>query len=178
MSRQDSSPEFSRPLALRDIEADGVNRPVEATQAERAALAERFGLLAIEELRAELAIRRLRERGVVTVQGRLRARVIQACVVTLDPVKSSIEQPIDERFSLRKIIDGQEILASDDNDFDEPLEGDLLDLGEIVAQCLSLALDPYPRKDGATLEMRGPDSVASAPDGPFAELAKLKRDRT
>ena len=39
-------------------------------------------------LRADLTIRRLRERGVIAVQGEFSARVVQECVVTLDPIES------------------------------------------------------------------------------------------
>jgi uncharacterized metal-binding protein YceD (DUF177 family) len=52
-----------------------------------------------------------------------------------------------------------------------------LDLGEVAAEELSLALDPYPRKPGARLEKsRYGESEEEAEKGrnPFAVLAGLK----
>jgi hypothetical protein len=43
----------------------------------------------------------------------------------------------------------------------EPFEGDAIDIGEAVAQQLALALDPYPRAPGASLEGGG-DSAQPA----------------
>lgn len=178
MNLQEGSPEFSRPLQLRAIEADGMHRAIEATAAERAGLARRFGLLGIEELRADLTIRRLRERGVIAVQGEFSARVVQECVVTLDPIESRIEQAVDERLTPVESAEERIILAAEEEDFEEPVQGDTLDLGEIVAQCLSLALDPYPRKEGAALDLQDREGDPSKHDGPFAALANLKRGST
>jgi len=178
MNRQDSSPEFPRPLQLRAIEPGGTPRAIEATAAERVGLARRLGILCVDELRAELVIQRLQERGVIAVQGQFWARVVQECVVTLDPVESRIEQTIDERFTPVEVSHERVILASQEEDFEEPIAGDRLDLGEIVAQCLSLALDPYPRKEGAALDLQDHEGDASGLDSPFAALVNLKRGST
>ncbi|MEM6491718.1 MAG: DUF177 domain-containing protein, partial [Pseudomonadota bacterium] len=58
-------------------------------------------------------------------------------------------------------------------DAPEPVDGDAIDLGELAAQALSLALDPHPRAPDA------PDDASyaeadSAPPSPFAKLAVLK----
>ena len=62
------------------------------------------------------------------------------------------------------------------SDFDaEPLEEDRLDLAEIAAEELYLALDPYPRAPGARVSA-GDNGGENGParTGPFAALAALK----
>jgi hypothetical protein len=53
----------------------------------------------------------------------------------------------------------------------EPLPSDILDIGEAVAQQLSLALDPYPRAPGAIA-----GAPAERPVSPFAALARWKEN--
>jgi hypothetical protein len=52
------------------------------------------------------------------------------------------------------------------------LIGGTVDLGALATEFLILGLDPYPRKPGATFQ---PPGGASADEGPFAALAKLKK---
>jgi hypothetical protein len=60
----------------------------------------------------------------------------------------------------------------DEDPDDLPAEAGAVDMGEALAQQLSLALDPYPRAPGAELPAEATDGGAH---GPFAALAKLKR---
>ena len=59
-------------------------------------------------------------------------------------------------------------------DLPEPLPEGALDLGETVAQQLSLGLDPYPRAPGSELDSRWRGETGP-PQGPFAGLAALKK---
>src|SRR6267142_5330683 len=83
-------------------------------------------------------------------------RWLSASVLTLDPVT----QELDDAFRLvfkkdladeRDPESGEAVLSAH-ADSPEPLSGNLLDVGEIVAEQLSLAADPYPRRPGAKLE--------------------------
>ncbi len=157
--------ELSRIVRLDRVPARGVAIDVTASEAERAALARRFDLLALPALKAEVTVRPGLG-GVWSVTGRLRAEVVQACVVTLDPVAQSIDEAIDLRFA----ADAK--ATADDPEAPEPLEGDTIDVGAIVADHLSLALDPFPRAPGATYEP-APEPADAKPN-PFAALEQLK----
>jgi uncharacterized metal-binding protein YceD (DUF177 family) len=159
--------ELSRPLTLDHVPAAGQFLLLVASEAERAALAERFGLLALLSLPGELQLRPGPE-GRVLVTGRLMAEVEQACVVTLEPVR----QLVDEMVAWRLLPDGVEPSDGDEDPDDLPAEAGAVDMGEALAQQLSLALDPYPRAPGAELPAEATDGGAH---GPFAALAKLKR---
>ncbi len=160
------SPEFSRPLALARIGPEGRREVLEASPAERAALARRFGILSIESLRAELMLRPEPD-GAVRADGRLEAAVTQSCVVTLEPVAQRVEEPI----ALRFLPSGREPDEGPEEIDEIETEGDVADLGEAVAEELALALDPYPRAPGATL----PVTATDASGNPFAALAALRQ---
>ncbi len=81
--------EFSRLFALDALRDRTVHQRISADN-ERAALAERFGILAIGRLDAELSIRRVRGGRAVRVEGSLTGDVTQACVVSLAPVEQKV----------------------------------------------------------------------------------------
>jgi len=159
--------EFPHPLVLAHVPAAGQRLRLMADAAQCAALARRMGILAVRSLAAELDLRPAEE-GCIAVTGRLTAEVEQECVVSLQPLR----QPIQEDFAWRLLPDGREPSDGDDDPDDIEAPGGVADLGEAVAQQLSLALDPYPRAPDAR---RPDDPGGQGPHGPFAALAKLKR---
>jgi uncharacterized metal-binding protein YceD (DUF177 family) len=160
-----SQEELSRVVRLDRVPARGLDIDVQASETERAALAKRFELLELPSLKAEVTVQPGMG-GVWTVSGRLSAEVVQACIVTLDPVPQSIDETFDLRFAAGAAG------RSDDPEAPEPLEGDTIDVGAIVADHLSLALDPFPRAPGATYEPA--PELADAKPNPFAALEQLK----
>ena len=131
MGRTDETlPEFSRVVSLKDLGKDEMRLDLVASTEECAALARRFELSAIEGLRATGGLWRLGG-GRVRLRVKLRTEVSQTCVVTLDPVVNQIEEDLDILFE----TDTND-LATMDMSFDptsdrEPLTGDSLDVGEI-----------------------------------------------
>jgi uncharacterized metal-binding protein YceD (DUF177 family) len=159
----------------RKIELDRLPPSVEtiheiaAGEAERAELARRLALVALDRLEARVTLARLAG-GLVRLTADLSADVVQECVVTLEPVASRVE----DRFTL---LYGQaqgeagEVVLSGEAELVEPVSGGSLDIGEAVAQQLSLALDPYPRLAGAAV---GAPEAGPGNASPFAALAKWK----
>lgn len=158
-------PEFSRPVALGLVGPEGRWEALEADEAERAALALRLGIPAVERLRAELRLRP-EPGGAVLAEGRLSAAVVQSCVVTLEPVAQRIEEDV----ALRLLPAGREPEDGPDEVDEIATQGGVADLGEAVAEQLALALDPYPRAPGAAL----PAEAADAGEHPMAALTKLR----
>lgn len=133
------------------------------------------------------AIRKLRFAGQLSPEGSrdwrldasLGATVVQSCVVTLAPVTTRIDRTVVRRFlaDMPDAGDAEEIEMAEDETI-EPLTG-TVDLSQVMAEALALALPDYPRADGAELE----ESVFAAPETtplrdadlkPFAGLAALK----
>ncbi len=174
-----SPPEFSRPVSVARLGGKIATYSIEATEAERAALARRFDLVALDRLVAEITLAR-QVGGAVRLEGRLEASLAQSCVVTLEPVPEEIE----DAFVLiyRPDLDEDEAdrlaLEHPEDDVVEPLIGEAIDIGEAVAQSLSIAMDPYPRAPGVELLVVGDETDDEAPvEGPtpFDALARLKR---
>jgi uncharacterized metal-binding protein YceD (DUF177 family) len=169
------TPEFSRLIAIDRVPPEGLTEELTATEDERRALAERFGLNALHELSALLRLEPWR-RGGVKVTGRFEARVEQTCVVTLEPFEQPMSEEITRYFAGRNspgptpVVRSVESLGEDEP---EIISGGSIDLGELVAESFGLALDPYPRKPGAEFK-----SAAERGDeprmGPFAGLKSLK----
>ncbi len=168
----------------------------EQTPQERAALARRFRLVGFDLLRATVKIEPVDGtdgkggEGLLRLSGHLSAEVSQACVVTLEPVASRIEEDFTLLYSLEPgptpaPLGAEVVVDPEAEEPPEPLGPGGLDLGEVVAQQLAVALDPYPRAPGAALEAAllgvpgTPGTSAGAAEaGPregFAVLEALRR---
>ena len=163
--------EFSRLLKTEDIAALPLQREVRATKEECRALARRFHLEALEHLAAQLRASAW-NRGGVRVEGELKAQVLQRCVVSLEPMPQGIDKRFVSFFTPPDALDevSMENLPVE-VEAPEVIEAQGVDLGELVAQQLSLALDPYPHLPDARL----PDFATAKPSSasPFADLSHL-----
>ena len=170
-----TAPELSRPNRLETIGGSTRSVTVTAEPAERAALAERFGLISLDRLDAEVRLERDGE--AVRADGRLIADVVQACVATGEPVPAQIDEAFALRFVPEALIDqGDEVELSDLDCDTLPHDGKAIELGEAIAETLALALDPYPRCPEAEAALREAgvtdEESARAASSPFAALKK------
>jgi len=189
-------PEFSRPFSVgalgRISGEDEVAERIEATAAERQAIAQRLALVSLDRLAADLRLRGSEDGTVIAVSGRIEAEATQSCVVSLAPLRSQLAEDFTSLYSLAPAATGGtgEVggpVGVDEVDVDavgddppEALGPDGLDLGEAVVQRLAMALDPYPRCDGATLEALGwggEDDVEGDRESPFKDLKTLTQGR-
>jgi len=154
----------------------------EASEADCAALAEHMGVVAVESMAADLVVKRWKRDG-VAVDGRLTAAVVQACVVTLDPVHEAIDEPVEfvfvpETSKLARIAptsDGELHLDPEGADIPETFRGEKIDLGTFLTELLALSLDPYPRSDGAEFtELDTDPDPTGGVVSPFAGLKRLQ----
>lgn len=141
------SPEFSRPHDLSEIEDASLSIELIATEDECRLLAQRFGQQSIRDLRACLTLAWLNPGRILSVSGSIGAEVLQTCVVSLEAVRSVVEEDINLVFAR----DAEELRDIEDRKDAELLEGETIDLGEVVAEEFSLALDPYPRREDIDL---------------------------
>ena len=171
--------EFSRAVTLEEIGREGLHKDLKASAEECMALAPRLGLLAIGSVSAKLDIRKSKDGSVVTVTGRLAAKVTQECIVTLEPVEAEVSAELSERFVRQEEIEPEAVVEVEDEEwYDEIIEGDSIDIGEMVSQCLTLELEPYPRKEGIEFELSESDLNAEGVTGPFMELTGLIRNNS
>lgn len=174
--------EFSRTVEVDRIAASASHFKFDANPAECAALADRFGLISLDRFHASFSLRRLRK-DLIRVKGHISASLVQACVVTLEPIPAEIAEDLELDFSESMDEPGTEMdLDAEAADGPEPLSGGMIDLGEVAAEQLGLALDPYPRKAGAEIptEWAGDPAAEPVPEpkvNPFAALEKLTKGR-
>jgi uncharacterized metal-binding protein YceD (DUF177 family) len=165
-----SAPEFSRLVSLARVGPQPFRQRIEATSQERENLSRRFDLLALYGLVAEIELRR-QSREVILLEAAFEAEFDQCCAVTLDPVRGAISR----HFSLVYGPAGEdalEISLSGEEPALEPLIGDAIDIGEAVAQELSLSLPDFPRHPDAMIEGVDPAEPVATP---FASLAQLQK---
>lgn len=148
-------------------------------QAGQDALARFLQVLSVENARFKGEIRPVGKEDWI-VEGRLTARVAQACVISLAPVMQDIDEAVRRRF-----IPADEIGEDDEIDLDLDAEDDTdgytdrIDLGLLMTEAIALALDPYPRAADAELgdaefSPPGAEPISDEIVKPFAKLAALK----
>ncbi len=141
----------------------------------------------------------------VRLRVKFAADVVQSCVVTLEPVVAHLEQGFEVDYLpegaeqikagisdgdgfageftgdftgdfTSEYVAGEVVIDIDEVDPPEILIGNEIDVGEVIAENLSLALDPYPRAPEAEVDAdqieRQNEEIAA--DNPFAVLQKLK----
>ena len=188
--------EWSCLIEADDITAEKMRLSITPDKEARANLVRRLGVLGFDSLKADLELRREQGGMVVHVVGHINAVLQQACVVTLDPVEAKVSKAFeawfadpDQAVTLAKAKHDKNVKASGETPIleecedPEPIIDGKIDLGELVTQHLSLAIDPYPHAEGVHYEF-GDDDQQKVPEAfksnPFAKLkdwkAKLDRD--
>ncbi len=175
----ETSVEFSRRIEAEKITTKPWTDRFEATEAECEALSRRFGLESLKNVKAEVTLRRVSGGKMILAEGVFDADVTQKCVVTLDPIRSHIKSEFKSMFTENNVrfLPGAEVVVSaEDEESPEPIENGMIDMGELVAQHLSLELNPYPRKLGVKVsEGIEKEDKNGKTSSPFDILAKLKK---
>lgn len=186
-------PEWSHKIDAADIGLTPISTSISASPQERKDLARRMGVELIEKLEAQLVLQRLEKNLILHVAGDLRARVMQPCVVTLEPIQQDIESKIEGWFADAESVvpiarvrherqgkTGAELKILEEEDDPEPLIDGEVDLGELVAQHLCLSINPYPHKEGAAFEQESIKNKGNVPEtrqNPFAVLKNWKKGK-
>lgn len=176
--------EEARRVSVADLRAASLHFEGSLDAAARAALAKRFDIPEVTSLSYDLTTRPWRTG--VRVTGSIAGGVIQECVVTLDPVPGEIDEDVDRGFLPMETLYSEdkpgsehEVVADSElGDIPEPLT-DPLDMADIVAETLGVALDPYPRSADAQEAVfssipPGAEPIVEAEIKPFAGLAALR----
>ena len=158
-----------------EIPEAGLHQTRAATEAERGKVAAGLAVVSCERIEAEFTVRAT-GKGHYRLAGKVAARLTQRCVVTLDPVTQTAEGTFDVEFCPPAELpqggeDEVEALSAAEI---EPIEHGRIDVGRIIYETLSAAVDPYPRKAGAEFATDEAGGSLAGESGPFAALKKLK----
>ena len=182
--------EWSHFIDADDVGPDKLRLSITPDKEARQNLVKRLGILGVDSIKADLELNREQGGMVVHVKGHILATLSQSCVVTLDPVKTKVNETFDawyadpdQAIALAKVKHDKQVKANgetpiiDEQEDPEKIIGGKIDLGEVVTQHLSLAIDPYPHKEGVKYEY-GDDEPEKVPEAfknnPFAALKDWK----
>lgn len=146
------------------------------TDEERAALAADLGLLGLHGLDFTGEITPSGKDELV-LTGTIAATVDQACVVTLAPVRSVLSDAVRRRYVAGLADPTGDEAEMPEDDTIEPMP-EVINLAEVAAEALVLALPLYPRAAGSELGQalhaaEGVDPLTDSDLKPFAGLASL-----
>jgi uncharacterized metal-binding protein YceD (DUF177 family) len=165
------APEFSRLVDVARLSTRPFRQRIEATAEERERLSQRFDLISLDHVVADVELRR-QSPEMILLEAEFAAEFEQCCAVSLEPVRGAVS----DRFSLvygPAPEEEQEIALTSDEPAFEPLDGNSIDIGDAVAQELSLALPIFPRDPEARIDQA---AMAEPLEGPFAMLVRVRKD--
>lgn len=162
--------ELSRPCDATRLPA--AEQVITASQEECAALAKRFGLVAVNALDARIMLKP--DGPTVRATGRFTADIVQSCAVSGEDLPVKIAEPIALHFvPPADSPESEEEIELEADELDEiEMDGTRFDLGEAVAQSLALAIDPYLEGPGAEEARRKAGIMSEGASGPLADALK------
>jgi hypothetical protein len=173
----DAPPPLSRSFDLNRLSEAGYETTIEAGPEDRGKLAEWADVIAVNRFVGSIVMHRLSSNR-FAYEAHLEADIEQACAVSLEPVFSNIAMDFTRELHLvphvKKVIDisGELSSAAGDDAVPEEIDSPRYDIAAPLLEEFLLAIDPYPKAQGANLDL--PDDAAAKPENPFAVLKGLK----
>ncbi|UTW54113.1 DUF177 domain-containing protein [Kordiimonas sp. SCSIO 12610] len=176
--------DFSHSLNVSELSSDGRDYKLVADQVVFDEVKERFDIVDITMFEALITIQDQGKHNGVWVTGHIKAALTQKCIVSLEDV----HEDIDEAFELLLVNEATVERFDNDEAYLDPeipdydlLEGDTLSPGEVAIQTLSILMNPYPRKDGAEIDLGNASGISLNEEeikrpNPFAVLGELGDD--
>jgi len=163
------------------IPPKGTKVRLEADEKARRELAQNHGIVHVHSFVGDFQLTPSSQGG-VTVSGRIVADIVQRCVISGEEIPGHIDTDVEVVFmpqepppTADKHPEEVEILLDvEQDDKIEMIRGNMIDIGAVAEEFFELAVDPYPRKEGAAFSPTSKMQEQDAPVSPFAVLAKLK----
>ena len=175
---------FTQVINVERLGREAIRFKVSASEADLQALAQQLNILAVEDLEAAGSLQRQPKSGLIDLVATVRAIVVQACVVTLEPVPQEIEERIEVAYTFDAgdlaVEEAEYLIGSDELDAPELIVNNEIDVAAMISEHVALALDPYPRSEAGRAEQRETgdleqelDEEAQEVYKPFANLRDL-----
>ena len=108
--------------------------------------------------------------------GIVKAKLIQPCSLTLEPVVTTICKRIARTFFIGSNENKpmkKSVFELTEKSFDNDIILDEINLGDVLMETISLETPDYPKKSGASLSLTRAESIER--ENPFSILSKLKK---
>lgn len=165
MTDNGAAPEFSMEIDITALPASGKHYRLKADKDACARIAKRLNIPDVKFLDGEISISATKK--TLTARGVVRALVVRECVASLEAMDEDIKDAFEIEF-LRNESDAPPLDGREEWELPEIHEGDIFDIGELLVQQLSLAMTPFPRKEGA--KSLAEEFGAQGESSPFAIL--------
>ncbi|WP_156851315.1 YceD family protein [Bartonella refiksaydamii] len=174
---------LAHPISVRSLPAKGIRVHICANQRECAHLAKNHDLVEVKMCEGKFHIFPWKKRG-VRIKGLLRARIMQLCVVTLEPLENILREnievvfvPEDSNLMKPKMSEdtGELFLDVEGLDIPEVFYGDKIDIGAVMEEFFELSINHYPRKEGVKMRVFEDLEEAEQKLSPFSVLKSWKQ---
>ena len=105
----------------------------------------------------------------------IKAKLIQPCSLTLEPIVTNITKQILRTFSIssnKNTVIKKNVYELNEHSFDNDMIVDEINLGNVLMETISLETPDYPKKSGAYINLAPKDDIDV--ESPFSILSKLK----
>ena len=112
----------------------------------------------------------------IILQCTVKAKLIQPCSLTLEPIVTNISKQVLRTFfigSHSNSLSKKSIFELTEKSFDTDIILNEINLGEVLMETISLETPDYPKKSGATIRLTSKENIAI--ENPFSILSKLKK---
>lgn len=170
-------------ISPKRITGSGKVLKIVATKTELLLISPLLGVDKVKSLTANIDITPWGGNG-FSISADVNVSLVQTCVVTLDPLHSDINMTFVRHFVPQEnsrnvapdIVDGEMILDPLEDDLPDVLEGNSLNLWEVILEELNLEIDPYPRTPDFMDDVKQPLETEAGDQQmhrPFESLDKL-----
>ncbi|WP_273783440.1 DUF177 domain-containing protein [Bartonella sp. AU15XJBT] len=170
------------PISVRSLPVKGIRVHLCANKKECTHLAQNHDLVEVKSCEGKFHILPWKKRG-VRIKGLLQARIVQLCVVTLEPLENILREnievvfiPQDSNLMKPKISEDTRELFLDVEGLDTPevFYDDKIDIGAIMEEFFELSIDHYPRKEGIEMHVVKNLEESEQKFSPFSVLKSWK----
>ena len=119
---------------------------------------------------------KLKEVTQIFLCGTVKAKLIQPCSITLEPVVTTIYKRLARTFFIGTNENKpmkKSVFELTEKSFDNDIILDEINLGEVLMETISLETPDYPKKSGASINFTRTESIDR--ENPFSILSKLKK---
>ena len=160
-----STAEFSKEVELSALPPTGKIYKLVVSEDIYPQIARRLGVVSVANCSGEIHLKA--NKAVITVKGTVRAFLVRECVSSLEVMDETIDDSFEVEY-MRHETRSEKAGQADELNLTESHLGGVLDVGELLIQQVSLAMAPFPRKEGAASLVGEYGTEASI--SPFAVL--------
>ena len=106
----------------------------------------------------------------------IKAKLIQPCSLTLEPIVTNISKKVLRTFSIgsnENMKIKKNVFELDEKSFDNDIIIDEINLGDVLIETITLETPDYPKKSGASIKLAPKEDINV--ESPFSILSKLKK---